>query len=78
MRQVSLPQDSDRAAPNQSNVAPSDEHECSDTDDDDLVIDLRSPTQSAAGVFAVSAEGAAIRLPLRADEYRQLVGHGSN
>ena len=46
-------------------------------DDDetvDLVIDLRSPTRSAAGVFAVSIGGAATRLPLRADEYLQLVG----
>jgi hypothetical protein len=50
-------------------------------DDDetvDLVIDLRSPTQSAAGVFAVSVGGSATRLPLRADEYRQLVGTESS
>lgn len=57
-------------------MGPSDERDRADLDETaELVIDLRSPTQSAAGVFAVSAEGSAIRLPLRADEYLQLVGH---
>ena len=59
-------------------MATGEEHQGRDFEEEvELVIDLRTPTQSAAGVFAVSAEGAAIRIPVRADEYRQLVDHGS-
>lgn len=57
--------------------------ECPPHDDDDVidltlpedddVIDLNSPIRAAAGVFVVSTEGAAQRLPLRADEYRRFV-----
>jgi hypothetical protein len=54
------------------------DHEHGPEDEVEHVIDLRTPTQSAAGVFAVSAKGAATRIPLRADEYRELVGHSAD
>ena len=43
---------------------------------DEVVIDLISPIRAAAGVFAVSAEGTAQRIRVRAAEYRDLLLDG--